>query len=380
MASARGRLVPYEGMTAPTAPSDPTVVQNLPVEEMRFDPRNPRRPHTVDGRDEQAVLEWMLNDESLLELMGSIAAQGYFSGEPVLAAPSEADGDHIVVEGNRRLAAVLLLREPQRAPIRKQAVEAVVREAATPPPETLPALVFASRDEILDYLGYRHVTGIREWDPLAKARYVQQLRERAAAKGDDVSHKRLARMIGSRSDYISRLLTGLQIYERIVDRDFYGLKGVNEDAIQFSILTTALSYEKIAEFLHIEDDDTGNVDDSNLSALVEWVFKRDADGRTVLGESRNLGELAAVVSSDDARRALEAGSRLNDAALLTDAPLKAFRKAVNQALDKLRLARTMTHRISEPHARDLTLLEDLFSQARDLLRTMRAARESDDVL
>ena len=54
----------------------------LPVEELHFDPDNPRLPASVDGSDEQAVLDWMLQDAGLVELMGSIAVNGYFTAEP----------------------------------------------------------------------------------------------------------------------------------------------------------------------------------------------------------------------------------------------------------------------------------------------------------
>src|SRR5258707_273166 len=99
----------------------------------------------------------MLVDESLVELIGSIGEQGYFPGEPVLVGPVGADRPgppSLVVEGNRRLAAVKLLANPGLAPVRQQTVERLASEAHSRP-LVLPALVFDSRDEILDYLGYR---------------------------------------------------------------------------------------------------------------------------------------------------------------------------------------------------------------------------------
>lgn len=375
-------------MVSSSAPSSGSrVVTDRPVGELRFDPANPRLPRSVDGTDERAVFAWMLNGESLLELMGSIAAQGYFPGEPLLVAPASDGSSYIVVEGNRRLAAVLLLLEPERAPVRKLAVQALADDAPYKP-ETLPTIAFPAREEILDYLGYRHVTGIQEWDPLAKARYVQQLRRRATDRGEDISHQRLARLIGSRSDYVDRLLSGLRIYDYVTERGFFGLEGVTEDAIQFAVLTTALSYGRISEFLEIGNGNGGTVNDEHLRDLMEWMFQRRGDGHTVLGESRNLGELAAVVSHPEAREALKKGSRLNDAALLTDVPIKAFRKAVGQATDKLQLARGMTHRLSVAHESDVTMVQEsdvtmvseVASLSRDLLRSIRALREADEEL
>lgn len=348
----------------------------LGVELLAFDPQNPRLPNSVDGTKAQDVLHWMLTDEGLTELIGSIAEQGYFPGEPVLVAPADESNPgppYLVVEGNRRLAATLLLANPAAAPTRTQTVERLATDARYHPSE-LPAIIFDSRDEILDYLGYRHVTGVKEWDPLAKARYVEQLAERARERGEELTDQQLARRIGSRADYVQRLRKGLAVYDHITDRSFYGLKGVNEDSISFSVLTTALSYENIAEFVGLDDADSApeSLADDNLKDLTDWMFRRTPGGSTVLGESRHLGALAAVVKSPQARSALKTGVALADARLLTDEPLKAFRKAVEQATDKLTLARSMTHQVSAPTEADAKALADLTNMARELATLVRS--------
>jgi len=327
------------------------AVQHLAVSDLAFDPENPRLPATVDGRDEAQVFAWMLVDESLTELIGSIGAQGYFPGEPVLVAPNAESGlPWVVVEGNRRLAAVKLLANPDRAPVRQQTVERLAQEAAFRP-DHLPALAFERRDDILDYLGYRHITGVKEWDPLAKARYLEQLLRRAQARGATLTDQQMARRIGSRADYVRLLREGLGVYDHVVERDFYGIEGVTEDAINFSVLTTALSYENIAGFVGADEDaETGEwpeeLHDENLRDVVDWMFRRGADGKTVLGESRNLGQLAAVVKS-------------------------------SEAAGKLKLARTMTHRIGKVEDADLTALTELTSLARELAGVIRNKLEED---
>lgn len=364
-------------MPMATSPTTKSVVY-LGLDELMFDPENPRLPATVDGDDERQVLEWMLVDEGLIELIGSIAEQDYFPGEPVLVAPAVAGHTKqrfLVVEGNRRLAAVRLLADPALAPVRQQAVDRLAAEAQARP-VALPAIVFDSRDEILDYLGYRHITGVKEWDPLAKARYLKQLIERAGARGESITKQQLARRIGSRADYVERLLQGLDVYDHVASRNFYGLGGVSEDTISFSVLTTALSYENIASFVGTDEDEEsgeqpGDLKEDNLRDLVDWMFRKREEGKTVLGESRNLGQLAAVVQYPEARDALKAGVPLNDATLLTDEPLQAFRRAVRQATDKLKLARSMTHRIVSPTEADVKTLADLTNIARELAGVLR---------
>jgi hypothetical protein len=64
-------------------------------------------------------LEWLLDEERVVELMIAIGEKGYFPGEILLVVENEAtkerpkrDKVYTVVEGNRRLAAVKLLRDP----------------------------------------------------------------------------------------------------------------------------------------------------------------------------------------------------------------------------------------------------------------------------
>ena len=113
----------------------PQEIKWAPVESLEFDPENPRLPASVDRSDPSAVLRWMLEDASTLELMGSIGAQGYFAGEPLLTV--RRNGSWIVVEGNRRVAAVKLLLHPEEAPSRRRAVAQVV-DASKSRPRNLP--------------------------------------------------------------------------------------------------------------------------------------------------------------------------------------------------------------------------------------------------
>ena len=81
------------------------------------------------------------------------------------------ESTHTVVEGNRRLAALKLLQNPGLTDFRRTSISQLVEDAQHIPNE-VPCIVYDTRDEILDYLGFRHVTGIKSWGPLSKARYL----------------------------------------------------------------------------------------------------------------------------------------------------------------------------------------------------------------
>src|SRR5882762_9376812 len=104
-------------------PTNNKSIQYEKVDNLLFDPDNPRFPSTLNGEDEDEVLDWMLKDATIVELMGSIGEQGYFPGEPLLVVPAKKGGKYYVVEGNRRLSAVKLLLKPNLAPTKKKSVQ-----------------------------------------------------------------------------------------------------------------------------------------------------------------------------------------------------------------------------------------------------------------
>jgi hypothetical protein len=108
------------------------------------------------------------------------------------------------------------------------------------PPETLPCLQFPARSDILEHLGYRHVTGIKEWGPLAKARYLKERYQEVTGSATE-RYQQISRSIGSRSDYVGRLLTALAIYERIETESFYEILGLNESTLEFSLISSVLA-------------------------------------------------------------------------------------------------------------------------------------------
>jgi hypothetical protein len=206
-------------------PEEKKSIQFVAVENIKFDLKNPRLPTNVAEQDSQEViLEWLVQQEKVVELMIAIGEQDYFPGEPLLVVKESSESeDFVVVEGNRRLAAVKLLSKPELAPTRQRAVQRAAEDAEHKPAE-LPVLEFNTRDEILKYLGYRHVTGVETWDTLAKARYLEQLYGWTDEEDRDERFKALARQIGSRSDYVQRLLAGLAIYRQLESAISMGLR------------------------------------------------------------------------------------------------------------------------------------------------------------
>lgn len=356
--------------------TSPRVVP-IKTADLHFDPQNPRFYRLNDAHSVPAVIEEMLDDEGVQDLMLSIGQKGYFEGEPLLV--TQEDGTLIVVEGNRRLAAVKLLNQQIPPPTRRRnSIAQILADAVVAAPIELPCIEYPSRRDIMRYLGYRHITGIKEWDALSKAKYLADIRDAFYGNLPQPAQlKAMANDIGSRSDYVAQLLTALGLYIRAEENQFFKLPMSAKD-VEFSYLTTALNYKKITDWLGLTgraDIDMPGLDMDNLKRAFSWMFPKDQQGRPIIGESRNLDKLAEVVNSPDAVRMLEQTGKLADAYMYSEGPQLALVRALEQAKEKVQIAWNMLPNTKPFTQEHLDLSESLADDARSIRNHLREKLE-----
>lgn len=362
-----------------------------PIGQLHFDLKNPRLP--PENRSEEEVLVFLMST-NLDGLMSSIAQQGFFPGDPLLISPLpdrprarkaptySKDADYVVVEGNRRLAAVRLLRDPDTAPAKSKTVQLLASEARKLAPDELPVIIFPTRSAILDYLGFRHITGIQEWDPLEKARYLEQLKIRAEERGEPADNKDLARTIGSSGPYVGRLLAALNALRRLSSDGFFKSVKVDEEEVPFSLLSTAFNYNEIVDYLGLEEaDDPGlkGLKKARLRDIARWIFVKERTvtvrGKekqvSVLEESRNMRHLATIVGNDEAVAALKGGMSIRGAALLAWDADRIFQEAVGEAVEPMRVVADRAPKVEEPQDETIEELEEIGNSARKAIETVR---------
>ena len=331
--------------------------KNVSIKQLVFDPENPRLPRHLQGvRDEQRIVDYMVSSGNIIELMYSIAELGYSEAEPLLVVPSKkAKGKFKVVEGNRRLAALKLLSNPELTKIRSAKVLEIVC-AADNIPENVPCIIYDDREDILDYLGYRHITGVKDWGALEKAIYLDQLYQNHLSDGPKNIYKQLAQMIGSKADYVKKLHISYQLYIEALDNDYYGLN-IKEEDFKFSLITVALGRKEIQDFIGLNDSASiDNLNKENYKKLFIWLF--DTDNK-IVDESRSISKLADVIGSETALEKLEKGSSLEEALLFTDRPEKIFLKFLDGAKAQLKQAKLSIEQLSEMPVDVEDSLEDI---------------------
>src|SRR6476661_11094325 len=85
---------------------NPANYKYLPVTSLRFDPDNPRFFGSDEDRNktQDELYKGLIEEYGALGLIDSLLMNGFMPYEPLVVRPS--GGKYIVIEGNRRLAAV----------------------------------------------------------------------------------------------------------------------------------------------------------------------------------------------------------------------------------------------------------------------------------
>ncbi len=317
----------------------------LQVQRLHFDRNNPRFPPNVAQGPITELLQRFVRDERLLEVIESIGNHGFFPGEPLLVVP-DGDDDYRVVEGNRRLAALKLLAGELDSPSGRTSIQEAVA-AAKYRPEKVPCLVFDDENEILRYLGFRHITGIKAWSALQKARYAARMYQKYRKLPEDEGLRQLARETGSRRDTVGQMLTALELYDRAERENFFGLP-IEPEQIEFSLLGTSLSYANLTDFLGLDSRTDLNVkglDERSLRDLFDWLFVTAGRSKPIVTESRNLRKLAAVVKSPTAVKELRRTGNLDQAYELSSGPEQALAEGLKTALRKLETAQGLVPKV-----------------------------------
>lgn len=350
--------------------------RKIAVANLLLDPHNPRLPKSMGNKNEKEIINFLLSDASLIELMLAIGKNGFFEGEQLLVI---AEGDkYLVVEGNRRLSAVKLLHNPELGDVYKSKIAQVIAETDKENiPDEIPCLVFDNKDEILKYLGFRHITGIKSWKLLEKARYLTKLKDDYFSTDSINSASReIAKMIGSRKDYVVRVLAGYKLYEIIENNDFYKIKDLDDTTFYFNYLADSLSRSNIAGFLGVDlekDNPVEKIEYDNLSEWTNWLFNKSLPNK-IIGDSENLNTLNKVIAAPMALQAFRSGENLFNAIEFTDEFDVQFENAMRNAVNLLKKADGLTTKTKRLYS---NLLDDLVEINR-IVRKIKTVKDEID--
>lgn len=212
-----------------------------PISALRLDSQNPRLPPSQHGKDQLALAVVMEMGFDAFTVAENISRFGYFSSEPLIAIPSD-DGTYCVVEGNRRLTALLGLTRPdfRREFATPERWENLAKDSKLNTTTMVPVVVAKDRQTVTPVIGWRHVSGILKWEPFAQARYIASLID-----GQKLSYEEVANLIGMKKTEVAAHYRDQSIADQAQSL------GIDTGGLEqsFSLLQVAMSSTKIREFV-----------------------------------------------------------------------------------------------------------------------------------
>jgi hypothetical protein len=314
-----------------------------PTDNLLLDPANPRFATGAADESQEDLLKVLWQEFAVDEVAFSIAANGFFQEEPLFVVrqhPNDKQSKYVVVEGNRRLAAVLLLRDANfRQKLKATNLPEISPEAAAKL-DVLPVSKYESREELWRYLGFRHINGPQPWDSFSKAMYVAEVHDKHGIDLDEI-----ASSIGDRHATVKRLYRGYKVLQQA--ESMTGFK--KEDRIAkrffFSHLYTAVDQPEFQKFIGIDPNKFGPnpVPKSKLSELRElmtWFYGSKSEKKLPLVQQQNpdLNILREVISEPRGLAALRAGYPLQRSHEISIGDERRFRNALVRAKEELQTA------------------------------------------
>lgn len=280
-------------------------IEFSPISDIYLDPLNPRLGRAAHSQQlsQDQVFDRM-KDWSLEELATSFLESGFWPHEAVLCVTEELDGVDrlVVIEGNRRIAALKRLERAFDGDDPSQKWLELIEDQDKPADlfQNVPFLRPNKRGDIDSFLGFRHVTGIKEWAPPEKAQFIAKMIDE---KG--LSYHQVMRKIGSKTPVVERNYIAFSILKQMEQTE--GLE-VEEVEKRFSVLFLSLREKGVQLFLGVADkfgikpkDVNPPVPEDRVEQLGEysrWLFG-DAEHSPVVTDSRQVGQFSRVLASAD---------------------------------------------------------------------------------
>jgi hypothetical protein len=351
--------------------------KSLKISDLLLDPENPRIPEPDDGKPRsQAELARILDmGFDAFTVAESLAVHGYFASEPMIAI-SGTNGKWVVVEGNRRLTAILGLTD---AGIRGGFLEAkkwdeIATNSKITSNDSIPVVIASSRLDAAPIIGTKHIGGILQWKPYPQARYIANLVDVHKVAFADV-----ATLLGLKKNLVIDLYR-----EQAISNQAKSL-GINTGNVEsaFSLLTVAMRNSKLREHVGAPvgtavkqgEDPIPAEKFEEIKEILTFIFG-DENTEAIITDSRQITTLANVVANPEGLKALRAGKSLEEAKQkITVSGQTPLERLVNRLTAGKNALVAAADDISESHGEEV--VKTLLTEIEDALGTLKTVAEDD---
>ena len=285
------------------------------IEDLCLDPMNPRLGRHRMSRDtsQEELLNtmraWVLDEIAYSYLQSG----GFWTHEPLIVVKEELYGaEHlVVVEGNRRLAALKYLFDAANGNPYSRIWGEMIDELRTPEGlfGSIPYVLADTRADVQAFLGFRHVTGIKQWGADEKAGFIAKLIDE-----QDLSYKEVARKIGSkvptvRKHYIAyQLMLQIENFVEDIDTDSIGDR--------FAVLYMSVDTQGVQTYLNIDitkppnqlNEPVPREQLKHLENFAKWLFGLN-DVEPIITDTRQVSKFGKILENQDAIEYLETSKK-----------------------------------------------------------------------
>jgi hypothetical protein len=354
------------------------MIESVKTDDLVFDYKNPRLIEfgVTQNTPSEEILTILWDEMAVEEIVLSIAASGFSSYEPLIVI--EENKKKIVVEGNRRLAAVNAILKPgflqefgssQIPKIGKEIKEDIKK---------LPVIYAPNREAVWRFIGFKHVNGPAKWGSYAKAQYIAEVHNNYGVALDDI-----ALQIGDTHRTVQRLYRALMVIDQAERIGKFSRDDMRTSRLYFSHLYTGLDYEGFRSFLGIEDETLESRNPvregryEELGELLRWIYgskKYDQDN-LIKSQNPHLRQLDAVLQNREALAALRRKETLEIAFEISQPDTGLFQQSLFDTKRSIQRAQTY---VSTGYNGEEDLLKTagtIVKGAETLYKTMNSKRE-----
>ena len=280
---------------------------------LEFDPENPRTLERLGpGASQGQIEEFLLGGEmKARDLVPSFITNGYIPYEPLIVKHEEGKRTSVVVEGNRRLAAL-------RSMLKSEIVEekAAVSQHAL---QRVPCLVFEGDErQLLAYLGLRHLSKTKDWTTAAKGAFVERML-RASTEADPAAKLQEAgRLTNSSTSALRLTLLTRRLFERANALGLSLPSSGADSETTFWHLGDAIRRSNTKAFLKLEETPDPLIaptfDEDRFEKLITWLYGNPKTKQLPLINSiRDIPDLNSCLRDPRSIKALQNGDSLKEA-------------------------------------------------------------------
>ncbi len=353
-----------------------------PTSLLQFDTSNPRLENGLDQQpqDDLEMIRSLKEVAALGELIASICANDYKDIEPLIVK-GPAEGPLVVLEGNRRLACIKVIKDPALAEQAGIVVPSPLRPTVLASLEKVTVYRVDTADDARAFIGFKHINGPHRWESFAKAKFVTDWFK--AERGSGVTIEHIAEKLGDDNNTIRNMIAGMLVLEQAMELGFEIGDRFNRGRFAFSHLYTALTRGEYIDFLSLPKKWTADPTENPVPAtkagelreVMLWLYGSKSREKPALIKSQNpdLANLGDVFKNPVAMRMIRAGRDLKEALVELRPPTAVLAEILVEINSRLREAVQLAGRAEAVDDSLLNLSSQIEKQGRALNVLLKAS-------